>query len=84
MSRLYAKAVRAVGGEPPISEETAELAQYFWYCDASRAERELGFTARDPGETLRDTIHDLVNRGVVFLPGLAAAGAPARSPSQVV
>lgn len=71
MSRLYVKAVRAIGGEPPVDEESAELGQYYWYCDASRAERELGFQARDPGETLRDTVHDLVARGVVFLPGFA-------------
>jgi dihydroflavonol-4-reductase len=77
MSRLYAKAVRAVGGEPPVSDETAELAQYYWYCDASLAERELGFVARDPGETLRDTVHDLVARGVVFLPGVGRAQAAA-------
>jgi dihydroflavonol-4-reductase len=70
MSQLYAKAVRAIGGTPPIDEESAELSQYFWYCDASRAERELGFRARDPGETLRDTVHDLAARGVVFLPEL--------------
>jgi dihydroflavonol-4-reductase len=77
MSRLYVKAVRAVGGEPPVSEETAELGQYYWYCDSSLAERELGFRARDPGETLRDTIHDLVARGVVFLPELAGRDAAA-------
>jgi dihydroflavonol-4-reductase len=71
MSRLYVKAVRAIGGEPPVDEESAELGQYYWYCDASRAERELGFQARDPGETLHDTVHDLVQRGVVFLPGFA-------------
>jgi dihydroflavonol-4-reductase len=77
MSRLYVKAVRAVGGEPPVSEETAELGQYYWYCDSSLAERELGFQARDPGETLRDTVHDLVARGVVFLPELARRDAAA-------
>lgn len=76
MSRLYASAVKAVGGEPPVSEETAELAQYFWYCDSTLAERELGFRPRDPGETLRDTVYDLVRRGVVFLPELRTSEAP--------
>jgi dihydroflavonol-4-reductase len=66
IGRLFTKAVRAIGGEPPVSEESLEMGQYFWYCDASKAERELGFRARDPGETLRDTVEDLVARKVVF------------------
>jgi len=66
MNRLFTKAVRAIGGQPPVSEETLEMGQYFWYCDASKAERELGFRPRDSGETLRDTIDDLVARKVVF------------------
>jgi hypothetical protein len=41
------------------------MAQYFWYCSADKAERELGFAARDAGETIRDTIDDLVQRKVV-------------------
>lgn len=66
ISRLYVKAVRAVGGEPPVDEATLEISQYYWYCDASKAERELGWTARDPGETLRDTVADLVERRVAY------------------
>jgi dihydroflavonol-4-reductase len=66
MNRLFSKAVRAIGGEPPVDEVSVEMAQYFWYCSAAKAERELGFTARDPGETLRETIADLVARKVVF------------------
>jgi dihydroflavonol-4-reductase len=66
MNALFSKAVRAIGGQPPVSEGTVEMGQYFWYCDASKAERELGFRPRDSGETLRDTIDDLVARKVVF------------------
>lgn len=66
MSRLYLRAVRAIGGEPPVDEGSLAMAQYFWYCDSSKAERELGFRARDPGETLRDTVNDLIARRVVF------------------
>ncbi len=66
IGRLFEKAVRAIGGEPPMSEESLEMSQYFWYCDSSKAERELGFRPRDPGETLRETIDDLVARKVVF------------------
>ena len=66
VNRLFSKAVRAIGGEPPVDEVSVEMAQYFWYCSAAKAERELGFSARDPGETLRETVDDLVARKVVF------------------
>jgi dihydroflavonol-4-reductase len=66
IGQLFSKAVRAIGGEPPVSEASIEMGQYFWYCDSSKAERELGFSPRDPGETVRDTVDDLVARKVVF------------------
>jgi dihydroflavonol-4-reductase len=66
IGRLFARAVRSIGGEPPVDEASIEMAQYFWYCDAGKAERELGFRPRDPGETLKDTVDDLVARKVVF------------------
>jgi dihydroflavonol-4-reductase len=81
LGRLYTKAVRAIGGEPPIDEGSLEMSQYFWYCDASKAERELGWAARDPGETLRETVDDLVARRVVYIKTRAAAGAVAGTSS---
>jgi dihydroflavonol-4-reductase len=66
VGRLYSKAVKAIGGEPPIDEVSLEMSQYYWYCDSAKAERELGFRARDPGETLLDTVNDLISRKVVF------------------
>jgi len=51
------------------------MSQYFWYCDSSKAERELNFAPRDPGETLRDTVSDLIERGVVFPHGAVEVGA---------
>lgn len=66
VNRLFSKALRSIGGEPPIDEVSVEMAQYHWYCSSSKAERELGFCARDPGETLRETVADLVARKVVF------------------
>lgn len=65
MFGLYDKGLRALGGEPPVDAESVELGQYYWYCSSEKAERELGFEARDPGETLRDTVYDLVERQVV-------------------
>jgi dihydroflavonol-4-reductase len=66
VNRLFSKAIRAIGGEPPVDEVSVEMAQYYWYCSSSKAERELGFSARDPGETLRETVDDLIARKVVF------------------
>ncbi len=64
--RLVEKLVDRFGGKPPVDEETVDIAQHYWYCDWSKAERELGFAPRDPMETLRDTIDDLRERGVVW------------------
>ncbi|MGC4095343.1 MAG: NAD-dependent epimerase/dehydratase family protein [Polyangiaceae bacterium] len=67
LGRLYMRTVRAIGGEPPVDETSLEMGQYFWYCSSAKAERELGFAPRDAGETLRDTVDDLVARRVVFI-----------------
>ncbi|HLM57934.1 MAG TPA: NAD-dependent epimerase/dehydratase family protein [Pyrinomonadaceae bacterium] len=40
---------------PPVQPEEIEMAEYFWYLDSSKAERELRFSPRDPQETLLDT-----------------------------
>jgi dihydroflavonol-4-reductase len=65
LNQVFTKAVEAIGGRVPVDEVSVEMAQYFWYCSADKAERELGFAARDAGETIRDTIDDLVQRKVV-------------------
>jgi dihydroflavonol-4-reductase len=65
LNQLFSKAVEAIGGRAPVDAVSVEMAQYFWYCSAEKAERELGFVARDPGETLRDTVADMVRRKVV-------------------
>ncbi|MDT5124210.1 MAG: hypothetical protein QOC96_3692 [Acidobacteriota bacterium] len=41
---------------PPVEAAAVEMAEYFWYLDSSKAERELRFSPRDPGETLLDTV----------------------------
>lgn len=71
---LYDKGLRAIGGAPPVAAAEIEMAQYFWYCSAEKAERELGFSPRDAGETLRDTVRDLVDRQVVAPPEMRRAG----------
>jgi dihydroflavonol-4-reductase len=44
------------GTEAPIDAPSVEMGERFWYCDARKAEAELGFTARDPQETLAETV----------------------------
>jgi dihydroflavonol-4-reductase len=40
----------------PFEASEVEMGEYFWYFDSTKAEEELGFTKRDPQETLLDTI----------------------------
>lgn len=74
VNKLFTRAVKAIGGTPPVDEISVEMAQYYWYCNSSKAERELEFAPRDDGETLRDTVADLVERGVAFPKGARVAG----------
>jgi len=40
----------------PFEASEVEMGEYFWYFDSSKAAEELNFTAREPQETLNDTI----------------------------
>ncbi|MBA3516044.1 MAG: NAD-dependent epimerase/dehydratase family protein [Pyrinomonadaceae bacterium] len=40
----------------PVEPGAIEMAQYFWYLNCAKASRELNFKARDPGETLHETV----------------------------
>lgn len=71
---LYDKGLRAIGGAPPVDAVEVEMGQYFWYCSSEKAEQQLGFSPRDTGETLRDTVRDLVDRQVVAPPELRSSG----------
>lgn len=44
------------GRTSPVASKEVEQAEFFWYFDSSKAEEELGFSPRDPQETLNDTI----------------------------
>jgi nucleoside-diphosphate-sugar epimerase len=44
------------GKEPPVDRISVEMAEHFWWIDSGKAERELGFAARDPQLTLVDTV----------------------------
>ena len=47
---------RQLDKAPPVDRVSIEMGQRFWYVDASKAEREIDFRARDPYETLHDTV----------------------------
>jgi dihydroflavonol-4-reductase len=52
-------AFRALDKSPPVERISVEMAQVYWWCDSKKAERELGFEPRDPGETLAETVKDV-------------------------
>lgn len=66
----YDRGLGLLGGKSPVDRESVRLGTYFWYCSSEKAERELGFAPRDPGETIRDTVSDLVLRKVVAEAGI--------------
>ena len=42
----------------PLTPTEIEMASHFWYLDSAKARETLGFSSRDPDETLRATIED--------------------------
>jgi dihydroflavonol-4-reductase len=44
------------GKASPVAPNEVEQAEHFWYFSSAKAEEELGFSPRDPQETLNDTI----------------------------
>ena len=63
-ARISEPLFRLFGATAPLDVISVEMSQVFWYFDNSRARSDLGFTPRDPDETLRDTVRDLRARGV--------------------
>lgn len=55
MERVYKRFDRS----PPVDRQSVEMGEHFWYLDAAKARRELGFEAREPAETLHDTVRYL-------------------------
>ncbi|HSF19954.1 MAG TPA: NAD-dependent epimerase/dehydratase family protein [Vicinamibacteria bacterium] len=52
---------RQLDRAPPVDRISVEMGERFWYLDCSKAERELDFRARDPYETLFDTVSFIKN-----------------------
>lgn len=65
-AELIGKLQKHVAIDADIDRVSAEMAQVYWYVDASKAKNELGWVARDPGDTLADTVADLRERGIVW------------------
>ena len=59
LRRLYP----AVGKEFELDDASIRMSSLFWYCDTTKAQRDLGFVARPADETLRDTISYLRSSG---------------------
>lgn len=58
-STLISSVFKNWGKASPVEPKEVEQAEYFWYFDSSKSEEELGFSPRDPQETLNDTIRYL-------------------------
>jgi dihydroflavonol-4-reductase len=50
------------GREAALAPQEVEIGEHFFYFHSSKAERELGFRARDPHETLYDTVQYLFSK----------------------
>lgn len=55
-ARAQAAVFKKLGRKVPVDPESVDMAQYYWYLDAGKAARELGWIPRDPADTLRDTV----------------------------
>jgi dihydroflavonol-4-reductase len=53
---------RARSSDPPVSRREVEMGELYWYCDSSKAKRELGFEPREALDTLDATVRDLRQR----------------------
>lgn len=61
-ARLLRRLMPLAGKRFELDDASIRMSALYWYCDTTKAERELGFKARDPFETLRDTVADLRSR----------------------
>ncbi len=62
-ARVMRKVYPLVGKQFQLDDASVKMSSLFWYCDTSKARRELGFSTREPMETIRDTVEDLRQRG---------------------
>lgn len=58
-ARLMRKLMPLIGKSYDFDDASIKMSSLYWYCNSSKARRELGFKTRDPNQTLRDTIEYL-------------------------
>jgi dihydroflavonol-4-reductase len=63
---LFKRFQKAIGAPIHLDDQSVEMGHYFWYLDDSLARKEIGFTSREPMQTLYDTVQDLRQRGIVW------------------
>lgn len=61
-AQLLEKLAKWRGQEPTLDPQEVEVGEAYFWLDSSKAERELGFKARDIGDTLHDTVQYLMSR----------------------
>ncbi len=61
-ARAARRVLPLVGRTFELDDASIGMSNLYWYCDSSKAQRELGFQTRDPMTTLRDTIDDIYRR----------------------
>jgi dihydroflavonol-4-reductase len=70
-ARLAEGFARAQGRRPAVDLASVEMAEHYWYLDATKARRVLAWSPRDPQATLLDTIRYLRRRFVARPQALA-------------
>lgn len=55
-AKLLERWAKFRGTKPTLDPQEVDIGEHYFYLDASKAERELGFQARDPHATLHDTV----------------------------
>ncbi|MFL5321474.1 MAG: NAD-dependent epimerase/dehydratase family protein [Myxococcaceae bacterium] len=61
-AQLLEKFAKWRGTEPPLDPMEADIGEHYFWLDSSKSERELGFKARDPQDTLYDTVQFILQR----------------------
>jgi len=61
-AHLLRRLMPLAGKSFALDDESIRMSALFWYCDSSKARKELSFQTRDPVETLRDTVNYIRSR----------------------
>ena len=61
-ARLLRRLYPLMGKSFHLDDASIKMSSLFWYCDSTKAREELGFEARDPIATLKETVEDVRHR----------------------